>query len=43
MIKKKMDPTVIEGVDYGRLTKGEAANILNILENSRSAYGFRPQ
>ncbi len=43
MIKKKIDPAIIEGVDYGRLTKGEAANILNILENSRSAYGFRPQ
>lgn len=41
MIKRKIDPKVIEGVDYDRLTKGEAANILNILENSKSAYGFK--
>ncbi len=40
MIKQNMDPRVIEGVDYETLTKGEAKNILNILENSRSRYGF---
>ena len=43
MIRKKIDPRVIEGVNYDRLTKGEAANILNILENSKSSYGFKPQ
>lgn len=41
LIKKRIDPKVIEGVDYKTLTKGEAKNILDILDNSKSAYGFR--
>lgn len=40
MIKQNIDPRLVEGVDYDTLTKGEAKNILNILENSKSRYGF---
>lgn len=43
LIKKKINPKIIEGVDYDRLNKGEATNILSILENNKSMYGFRPQ
>ena len=40
-IKKNMDATLIEGVDYKALSKGEAKNILNILEGAKSRYGFK--
>lgn len=40
LIKQSMDERLIEGVDYKTLTKGEARNIINILENSKSRYGF---
>lgn len=40
LIKQSMDERLVEGVDYNTLTKGEARNIINILENSKSRYGF---
>lgn len=40
-VKRNIDPKLIEGVDYKELTKGEAKNILNILESANSRYGFR--
>lgn len=40
LIKKKMNPKLIAGVDYNTLTKGEAGRILDILSGSNTVGGY---
>jgi hypothetical protein len=40
LIKRKMNPKLIAGVDYDTLTKGEAGRILDILSGNNVMTGF---